>query len=109
MGRRLGNAGCGLRDPHSRWLAVASFAKAAGQMCQCRRAIDLVRVVRPLTELRQVNEVDAQQDGERAGRPQAQHEDRVGEVMPMEVHDVPCGLNDCIVRKPWRDLAKATR
>ena len=75
-----------------------------------RGAVDLARVmVRPMPALREMQEIDGREDAQRDGGPQAKHEQRMGEVMPVEVDDVSYSLDDRVVRKPRGDLTEAVR
>lgn len=66
-------------------------------------------MVRPMPAFREMQEIDGHEDAQRDGGPQAKHEQRMGEVMPVEVDDVSHSLDDRVVRKPRGDLTEAVR
>jgi hypothetical protein len=73
-------------------------------------AVDLAAViVRPIAALREMEEIDGCDDAQCDCGPQAEHEQRVAEVVSVEVDNVPHAADDCVVRKPRGYLAKAIR
>ena len=100
MGRQHGGSLVGLKVPSSE--SSANVRDRWG-------AVDLVRAVWPVAALREMQEIDRREDAQCDSWPEAEHEQRVGEVMPVEVDDVPRAADDRVVRKPWCDLTKAAR
>ena len=72
-------------------------------------AVDLVRVVRLTAALGEMEEIDGRENGHSGRWPQAEHEQWVGEVMPVEVDDIPRAVDDRLDWKPGCNLTEATR
>jgi hypothetical protein len=60
-----------------------------------------------MASLRDMYEVDGHENAQCDSGPQAEDEQRMGEVVTVEVDDVPRAADDCVVRKPRGDLAHA--